>query len=560
MRSIPERRSALAFVAMLALGCDARLPDPIPAAHPESNEPRRGGVLQLASFGDIRAVDPANMTDGLAPQVLEAVLAGLIDFDGKGKIVPDLADHFDVLDEGKTYRFTLRQGARFHDGEEVTAEDVKRSSERALGPKAPNPYTSNFTSLVGLPAFTAGKADAISGIEVDGRYVVTYRLDKPDAAFLPLLAMHMLRPVCRSAGKVYSDTWTVCGAGPFKLKKWDRGRELVVERHGGYFRPGLPYLDGIRWTYKVTQASQTFKFQNGELDIMRDFTMPVLLRYRADERFRPYAEYEAEKQISGEAMNVEMPPFDNMEFRRAINAAINREELAKVRSAALRPGYSPVPPAVPGHDPSIAQKYDLDAAREHMKRAGYPNGYPGVIPYTVYKQGLNEYMGQVLAQQLAKIGVKLELRIVNYPTFIALRGRRKGAAFGPGMWQQDYPEAGSFLEPLFHSRSISDEDSNNWAFYKNPRVDELIDAARSEPDEPRRMAIYKEAQQIICDDAPWAFTNYYRWYVQHQPYVRDTHPHPVWTIEARHTWMDRALGPTAARALFSKDALARVFR
>jgi ABC-type transport system substrate-binding protein len=545
MRSILARLSLASF-AILAMGCDPSLPAPIPAAHPDSNEPRRGGVLQLASFGDVRAIDPANITDGLAPQVLEALFAGLVDFDEHGKIITDLADHYEVLDEGKTYRFTLREGARFHDGDEVTAEDVKRSTERALGPKAPNPYTTNFGSLVST--------------DVEGKYVITYRLKQADAAFLPLLAMPMLRPACKSAGKEYSDTWTPCGAGPFKLAKWDRGREIVLARHEGYFRPGLPYLDGVRWTFHVTQASQTFKFQNGELDVFRDFTMPVLLRFRADERWKPYAEYDVEKQIGGEAMNVEMPPFDNVEFRRAISAAIDREDLAKVRSAALRPGYTPVPPAVPGYDASVAQKFDLDAAREHMKRAGYPNGYPGVIPYTVYKQGLNEYMAQILAQQLAKIGVHLELRIVNYPTFIALRGRRRGAAFGPGMWQQDYPEAGSFLEPLFHSRAISEEDSNSWSFYKNPRVDALIDAARAEPDDARRMKIYKDAQEIICDEAPWAFTHYYRWYVQHQPYVRDYRPHPISTNEVSRTWIDRALGPTAARTFFSKDALARVFR
>jgi ABC-type transport system substrate-binding protein len=350
------------------------------------------------------------------------------------------------------------------------------------------------------------------------------------------------------------------------MKRWDHGREVLLVRHEGYFRPGQPYLDGVRWTFHVTQASQAFKFSRGELDIFRDFTMPVLLRYRADERWTPFAEYEAEKEIAGEAMNVEMPPFDNIELRRAIAAAINRDELSKVRSASLRPGNTPVPPAVAGFDPSIGQKYDYQAALEHMKRAGYPydpvtktGGYPHVIPYTVYKTGISEYTGQVLAQQLAKIGIRIEIRIVNYPTFIALRGRRNGAAFGPGMWAQDYPEAGSFLEPLFHSRSIADEDANNWSFYKNPRVDELIDRARAEPDEARRVAIYKDAQRIICDDAPWAFTNYYRRYVQWQPYVRDFRSHPLWYNEVSKVWLDRALGPTAARTFFSKDALARVF-
>ncbi|NVL67694.1 hypothetical protein, partial [Escherichia coli] len=97
------------------------------------------------------------------------------------------------------------------------------------------------------------------------------------------------------------------------------------------------------------------------------------------------------------------------------------------------------------------------------------------IPYLTYAQGIDEYMVQVVMQQLARIGIRLDVRVVNYATFLALGGRRHQTAFGPQFWAQDYPEAGSFLEPLFHSRSINEEDSNNHAFYKNPRVDELID-------------------------------------------------------------------------------------
>jgi ABC-type transport system substrate-binding protein len=570
MRSIRARASALVAIALAALGCENRLPAPIPAAHPAESEPRRGGTVQIASFGDVRAIDPANITDGLAPQILQHLFAGLVDYDASGKIVPDLAERMEVLDGARTYRFTLRRGVRFHDGDELTAEDVKRSSERALHPSAPNPYTGNFASLMGLSELTSKAAEHVSGIEVEGRYVVTYRLKQADAAFLPLLAMHMLRPTCRSAGDRYSDTWHPCGAGPFKLEPngWDRGRELTLVRHEGYFHPGLPYVDRVRWTFHVTQSSQSFKFMRGDLDVYRDFNMADLLRFQADARWTPFGEYEAEKQIGGDAMNVEMPPFDNVEIRRAVAAALDRDQLRLVRAANLRAAGTPVPPSVAGYDPTLTgQRYDLDAALEHMRRAGYPydpvtkkGGYPHVVPYLVYKQGLAEFMGQVVAQQLAKIGIRIELRMVNYPTFIALRGRRNGAAFGAGFWQQDYPEAGSFLEPLFHSRSIANEDSNNWSFYANPRVDELIDRARAEPEESRRLGLYREAQEIVCDEAPWAFTYYYRWYVQRQPYLRDYRSHPVWSSDFTRSWLDRALGPTAARTIFSKDALANVLR
>jgi peptide/nickel transport system substrate-binding protein len=198
-----------------------------------------------------------------------------------------------------------------------------------------------------------------------------------------------------------------------------------------------------------------------------------------------------------------------------------------------------------------------------MRRAGLAydpvtktGGWPHPIPYVVYKAGLHEFVAQVVAQQLEKIGLRLELRIVNYPTFLAIRGRRRQSPIGPGLWQQDYPDAMSFLEPLFHSRSINDEDANNWSFYKNPRFDELVDRSRKELDDVRRKALYREASEILCDEAPWAFTFSYRWYSQRQPYVQGWRPHPIWTHELSRTWLDRGPGPLAARSFFTRDALA----
>ena len=570
MRSIRARLSAGALVVGLACaGCSPELPAPIPSSHPDSTAPRRGGMLTSSSFGDIRTLDPANIGDGLVVQVLESLFAGLIDYDLEGKIQPDLADHWTTSADGKSIRFVLRESSHFHDGEEVTADDVKRSVERALHPSAPNPYSSYFGSLVGYADFVAKKAEHLEGVTVEGRYVVTFHLDSPDSAFLPLLAMPVLRPVCKSAGTRYVDTWHACGAGPFKLLPggWDHGRQITVVRHEGYFRPGLPYLDAVRMLFRVNFNAQRFKFLGGDLDILRDFLAPDLLKFQVDPRWKPYGEYEVDKQIGGMAMNTEMPPFDNIEIRRAVASALDRDKLRLIRAANLRAADRPIPPGVEGYDPNLrGQRYDYAAALEHMKRAGYPydpvtqtGGWPHVIPYLVDSQSLYEYMVQVAQQQLAKIGIRLDIRTANYAAVIALRARRRQVAFGPGFWQQDYPEAGSFLEPLFTSRSINDEDSNNWSFYKNPRVDELVEQAKHEIELERRKKLYSEAQEIICDEAPWAFTHYYRFYAQWHPYVHDYRPHPMWTTDARSTWIDRATGPVAARAIFSGDAMAKLF-
>lgn len=568
------RGTLVAGVLLASIGCSNELPGPIPAAGPSGSLasprlPSRGGMLTTASFGDIRTLDPANVGDGLVPQILQSMFAGLIDYDVEGKIVADLAERWTVSEDGTSFRFVLREGVRFHDGEELTADDVKRSVERALHPTSPNPYASYLASISGFARFAAGKAEHLDGVTVEGRYVVTFKLDAPDAAFLPLLAMPPLRPVCRSGGTRYVDTWHPCGAGPFKLLPggWDHGRQITVVRHEGYFRPGLPYLDAVRTLFHVNLTSQRFKFTVGEQDILRDFLSPDLLKFQADPRWKPYGEYELDKQVAGLAMNTEMAPFDNLELRRAISSALDREQLVLIRAANMRPANLPVPPAVEGYDATLkGQTFDLAAALAHMKRAGYAydpvtrtGGYPHAIPYLTYSQGLDEYMVQVTMQQLARIGIRLDVRVVNYAAFLALRGRRKQVAFGPAFWTQDYPEAGSFLEPLFHSRSINDEESNNSAFYANPRVDELVDRARPELDAARRKKIYGEAQEIICDEAPWAFTHYYRFYAQWHPYVRDYKPHPMATTDPTRVWIDRVAGRTAARAVFSGDVYAKLF-
>lgn len=565
MRSIRASSSlvALALAAFATTGCSQDLPDPIPRGHPGDDTVRRGGIVTTATFGDLRSADPAAIGDGLAVQMLEGMFAGLVDFDLDGKIEADLAERWTTSEDGIEWTFFLREGVKFHDGEEVTAEDVRRSVERSLHPKTPNNYASYFESIAGFADYQGKKTEHLEGVRVDGRYVVTFRLSQPDASFLPLLAMHPLRPVCKSAGDRYSDTWHPCGAGPFKLPPggWQRGRELLLVRNESYYRPGLPYLDGVRFLFNVGLAGQRFKFLRGDQDILHDFLSPDILKFQNDPRWKAFGGYELEKTIGGGAMNVEMPPFDNVEIRRAVAAALDRDQLRMIRSSNLQKGTLPVPPAVEGYDATIeGQKFDLAAALEHMKRAGYPydpatgkGGWPHPVPYYAYDQGIHAFLAQVEQQQLAKIGIRTEIHVLSYASLLAMRGQRKRIAFGPGFWEQDYPEASSFLIPLFHSKSINDTESNNWSFYKNEKYDDLVDRGRREVDPTKRKRLYREAQEIVCDEAPWAFTHFYRFYEHWQPYVRDFRPHPMWTYDHKRTWFDKSATTTAGNILFQRD-------
>jgi ABC-type transport system substrate-binding protein len=437
-----------------------------------------------------------------------------------------------------------------HDGEELTAEDVKRSAERALDPKTPNPNASYFDGLDGYDAFASGRASQIEGVTVDGRYVVSFHLREPDMSFLPVLAMQTLRPVCKSAGRRYVDDWVPCGAGPFRMPPggWQRGTSLRLVRHDAYFRPDLPYLDAVEWAFNVPILAQRLRFEAGELDVLRDLTQSDERLFAADPRWKPLGWVEPDTNVFGESMNTRMPPFDNVEIRRAVACAIDREHYRLIKPSNMTVMTQLIPQGVPGYDPAVrGQHYDYGAALAHMRAAGFPynpqtgqGGWPKPIEYPLYDQGLLVSTAQLLQQDLAKIGLRIELKLVSWQAMFTLQQRPTGAALSQGNWAMDYPDPSSFFDPLFTTGAIGPESGHNISRYSNARFDELVRRAHSETDTERRHALYREADTLLCDEAPWAFAFAYHFYVLHQPYARDLRPHPVWSLDPTRAFVDRA--------------------
>jgi peptide/nickel transport system substrate-binding protein len=253
-------------------------------------------------------------------------------------------------------------------------------------------------------------------------------------------------------------------------------------------------------------------------------------------------------------MNTRMAPFDNIEVRRAVAAAIDREQYRKVGPARERALTQLLPPTVFGYDPAFeGQGYDYQAALEHMRKAGYPydpatdtGGWPDTIEYVVSEVGLLTYTAQVLQQQLARIGLRIRIKLVSYTTHLALvtmPGRVAMTAFN---WEPDYPDASSYFEPLFVTSAIGSQ--YNTAFYSNPHLDDIVDRAHHALDPAARKALYREASEILCDEAPWAFTSGYHFTDVRQPYVHGYRAHPVWTMDLAGVWLDRA-ADAAARVL-----------
>jgi ABC-type transport system substrate-binding protein len=554
MRSIRKRtepgleaRAALAALALLALlGCEGRVAPPI--GKYRDVEPQRGGVMRTACFVDVRSLDAATAFDTISSAIEALIYDRLLSYDDAGKLTPQLAESIDVSPDGKRHVFTLRRGVRFHDGDELKASDVKRSIERSLHVNTPCPVPSYYERIVGYKEYHDGKANELSGVKLEGDYVLAIELSEPDATFLHVMALPIVAPLCKSAGSTYDRDFSKhpCGTGPFRVVEYENGQRIRLVRHDGYWQKGKPYLDGIEWSLSVQAFTQRFKFERGEQDYFRELSEPDSVLYRSSPAWQGMGEWEPSLQIGGFFMNTEMPPFDNRHFRRAISFAIDREGIAAVRPGHVQAHGKMVPPvlipATPGYP---TQTSDMGRALEELKLAGYEydpktgrGGYPEEIPYLAVIDSFSQQSAEIAQQQLAKIGIRIRIQIVGYPTYQARVSRRRTVPFSFAGWRADYPDPSTFLEPLLSSAAIQEEESQNWAFFSNRALDEILVRARRSTNTAERADLYRRAEQIAVDEAPWAVSYLYRFFELWHPYVHGYRPHPVMSQHVGGMWFD----------------------
>lgn len=547
--ALPLALAAALLVAPLA--CKQGGTGPKGRPTPGLDTPQQGGRMRIATFSDVRSLDPAITIDGLSTPMVNLLFAGLVDYDERGNIVPDLAERYEMLEGGLGYRFFLRSNLHFHDGSELDAEDVRRSIERALHPDTPSPGLAFYEKIDGLADYQARKSDRLRGVVVEGPRIVSIKLSEPDATFLPVLALTFLRPVCKSAGARFRDGFSAqaCGAGPFRLDTFQPGRLLKLDRFPQYHRPDLPHLDGVDLQMDVSRLTQRLLFEQGELDaILNEFERPGAIWFRTHPEWSKYFRQEPIAEVYGDFMNVEMRPFDDVRIRKAVALALDRPNLAKYYEGWVEVTGHLIPPGIPGHERHVPyeQTFDLPRARALMAEAGYPydpatgkGGWPETIVYHAGEGESAVRYAQLLQHDIAQIGIRIEIKEASFPQYLAVAGRRKTAVMGYTGWSIDYADPSDFFEPILTAKSITDEDCQNKAFYANPKLDALLDRAHRELDREKRLGMYREAEKIVCDEAPWSFTYYSSRISITQPWIRDYKSHPVWDRYVTPVWIDR---------------------
>jgi ABC-type transport system substrate-binding protein len=427
----------------------------------------------------------------------------------------------------------------------MTSADVVYSWERLFDPALASPATDFFDVIEGSDARMDGTADHLSGLSAPDGMTVVARLKEPDRTFANVVAMLFGAVVPKEEVERLGDDWalTPVGTGPFEVEERDIGERATFVANRDYWEPGIPYLDRITFLSQIPRATGFLKLEADEVQEITRISGPDYLWLKQQPAWADRMVDTPAPDTYGEMMNTEMPPFDNVWFRRAVSSAIDRDKLAKVRNQRIRATSSFLPPGMPGYDEDVPyQKYDLAVARDCMAKAGYPDGYPETIEYWVLTDETSVLMALSVQSDLARIGIHVELKPVSFPVYLTASARRKTVRFAYCSWNMDYPDPSNFLDPKFKCSARAEENSNNESFYCNPAVDELLVRAHREPDADTRAALYTQAQRIIGADAPWVWEYHSDNVSVTQPYVKGFRNHPVWPRDPTRAWLDLADG------------------
>jgi oligopeptide transport system substrate-binding protein len=480
-----------------------------------------GGALRLLGR-DPLTLDPACATDVDSANYIVEVFGGLVTIDRDLQIVPDIAERWDMSDDGTVYTFELRRGVLFHKGDrQVTAGDVKYSMERALDPDTQSAVAETYLGdIVGAEEFVDGDADEVTGIEVVDNYTLRITIDAPKPYFLAKLTYPTGFVVDRNqveGSTCFSGTnWQrkPNATGPFKLKEWDLGQRIVLEPNSRYHL-GAAFLGRV--VYTLGGGSAITMYENDEIDVTGVGLNDI-------ERVRDPAEPLNEEFNEAPRMdvwyigfNVEEPPFDDAKVRQAFAQAIDKDKLIEVVLLdAVVKAEGILPPGIPGFNEELqGLEFDPERAQQLLAESSYAEGLPDI---EIASSGRGASVGPVseaiLAMWEENLGVEVSTRQTEFATFLSDLRDGEFQMFELG-WVADYPDPENFLRIKFHSDS-----TNNDTQYANTEVDRLLDQADAETDEATRLSLYQQAEQIIVNDMPWIPLFHDKFSVLIKPYVK----------------------------------------
>ncbi len=448
-----------------------------------------GGTLRVALQAELGRLDPASSGQFVERQVFYNMYDSLVAADPNLKIVPALAESWEISSDGKVYTFKLRKGVKFHDGTDFNADAVKYNMDR-------------YKTLEG--SVRKSDLDPVATIEVVDPYTVKFNLKAPNAPLLATLvdrAGMILSPAAiQKAGADIVRAPIGAGTGPFKFVEWKKDDHLTLERNPNYWKKDsagnqLPYLDKVIYRPIADDTVRVTNLKTGDIDVID--TVPSQnvedLRKSTDLNYKdiPSTAY------AGIRLNATAEPFNNKALRQAVAYGIDSSAILKTvffGVGALANG--PIPPSSWAYDPTF-KPYTHDVAKAKAKTAegGKASGFTFKLQVTAGSP-VNQQLAELIRDELSEAGITMEIEQLEFATIVNNTRDKKYQAALIG-WSGRIDPDGNMYAHFKTGGSFNDSG------YSNAQVDALLEKARVTSDQNERKAAYQEAQKIIMDEAPY---------------------------------------------------------
>jgi len=510
-----------------------------------ASEETKPQILHIGNGTEPQGLDPHVVTGIPEFHIITALLEGLVTEDPKTiEPMPGAAESWTLSEDHKTYVFKMREGAKWSNGDAVTAHDFVYSWKRLITPGLAAEYAYQLFYLKNAEKYYKGEITDFNevGVRAIDDKTLEVKLNNPVPFFLSLLYHHSLYPVHKGTiekfGKIDSrvSKWTLpgnfVGNGPFVLKKWDINKIIVVEKNPLYWDASNVKLKEIHFYPIDNEQTEERMFRSGQLHLTN---------------IVPNEKIEVYKEKSPELINIHpymgtyyymintlKEPFTDPRVRKALAMSIDRRQIVeKITKGGQIPAYAFTPPNTMGFTPEPAIPYDIEGAKKLLAEAGYPDGKGFPESELIYNTSEGHRKIAVAIQQMWKKTINVNISLANQDWKVFLDNQRtKNFLISRAAWIGDYPDPNTFLDMW-----VTDG-GNNHTGWSNKTYDGLIAKAGETIDQKERYSYFQQAEKILVDQVPiipiYTYTRVFLirpevkgWY----PNILDHHPYQYVYLE-----------------------------
>lgn len=480
--------STVTLLAIIITGCGGNTTQPAPtgnqpantgaATETEQTKIKEGGTVRVSIATEPDNLDPYLSAATDTNSMMDNVFDGLFEAGENGELVPAIAESYEVSEDGLTYTFKLKQGVVFHDGSALTSEDVYYSYAKLAGLDGQEPLSSKFSG--------------VDSIETPDDHTVTIKLKGQDAAFLAA-------NIAAIVPKDYDQqSQQPIGAGPFKFVEYQPGQQLVLEKNADFYdKERTPKLDRVEFKIMPDANSSVLALQAGDIDMVPGVSAQGALQL--GDGYNIVSGPQNMVQLM--ALNNSVKPLDDVKVRQAINLAVDKNVIIQtVSDGNGTPLGSNMSPAMKMYyREGLEDRYapNVEQAKALLKEAGYEDGFDLTITVPSNYQ-FHVDTAQVISEQLKQVGIRATLKQIEWSSWLE-------DVYNNAKYEATIIGLTGKLDPHEVLGRYESTYAKNFYKFSNSEFDALIEQARTELDETARADLYKQAQELLTEQAVAVF-------------------------------------------------------